>query len=111
LFASYAHELDIEDASGKKRPVRGLFAALSDDEGETWQIRRLISDDGPGKYFTGGAWTLRYLMSHSSSAPRGYLSACQTPNGVIHLINSAHHFEFNLAWLRARAPAIEQVVK
>ena len=111
LFASYAHELKIEDASGKKRPVRGLFAALSDDEGETWQIRRLISDDGPGKYFTGGAWTLRYLMSHSSSAPRGYLSACQTPNGVIHLINSAHHFEFNLAWLRARAPAIEQVVK
>ena len=37
-----------EDADGVERRVRGLYAALSYDEGETWPVRRLITDDGPG---------------------------------------------------------------
>ena len=108
FFASYAHEIQITDVSEKQRPVRGLFAALSGDEGKTWDIRRLISDDGPGKYLTGGAWTLRFLMSHSTAEPRGYLSICQTPNGLIHLISSAQHYTFNLAWLQSSPPTLPQ---
>jgi len=46
LFASFASEIMIRDRSGRERPVSGLFTALSYDEGETWQVRRLVSDDG-----------------------------------------------------------------
>ena len=106
FFASFAHEIQIRDTSGRERPVSGLFAALSYDEGKTWDIRRLISDDGPGRHLVGGAWTLRFLMSHSTAEPRGYLSICQTADRVIHLITSAQHYTFNLAWLKAAAPAV-----
>jgi hypothetical protein len=105
FLASFAHEIVITDASGKQRPIRGLFAALSYDDGETWEIRRPISDDGEGRHLVGGAWTGRFLMSHSTAEPRGYLSVCQTADGVIHLISSAQHYAFNLAWLKASAPA------
>ena len=36
LFASYAPEMIVTDASGTERPVSGLFSAVSFDEGETW---------------------------------------------------------------------------
>jgi len=32
--------------------------------------------------------------------PRGYLSACQTPDALIHLITSRQHYAFNLKWLQ-----------
>jgi hypothetical protein len=96
--------MTIEDATGQKRPVRGLYAALSYDEGETWPVRRLITDDGPGRWLVGGAWTGRFQMSRDLAEPRGYLSVTQTPDRVIHLISSALHYEFNLAWVEARMP-------
>jgi hypothetical protein len=107
FFASFAQEILITDASGRQRPTRGLFAALSYDEGETWDVRRPISDDGPGRHLVGGAWTGRFVMSHSTAEPRGYLSVCQTADGVIHLISSAQHYAFNLAWLQESPPALE----
>ena len=33
----------LTDKSGKQRPVSGIYAALSFDEGETWPALRLIS--------------------------------------------------------------------
>ena len=104
FFASFAEEITITDASGTRRPVSGLFTALSYDEGETWEVRRLVSDDGPGRHLVGGAWTDRFLMSYKSAEPRGYLSVCQTPDGVIQLISSAQHYAFNLAWLKTPPP-------
>ena len=44
-----------------------------------------------------------FLMSYKSAEPRGYLSVCQTPDGVIQLISSAQHYAFNLAWLKNSA--------
>ena len=96
--------MTIEDANGEKRPVRGLYAALSYNEGETWPVRRLITDDGPGRWLVGGAWTGRFRMSRDTAEPRGYLSVTQTPDGVIHLISSALHYELNLAWVEAKMP-------
>jgi hypothetical protein len=63
----------------------------------------MITDDAPahpaqtsdGKEFT---------MSPTSAEPRGYLSVCQSPDGVIHLISSWNHYAFNLAWLKAPPP-------
>jgi hypothetical protein len=42
-------------------------------------------------------------MSADSAEPRGYLSICQTPDGVVHLIASKQHYGFNLAWLKTPA--------
>jgi hypothetical protein len=105
FFASFAKKIMITDASGRERAVSGLFAALSTDEGKSWQIKRLISDDGPPREVDGGGNTGKFTMSHESAEPRGYMSACQTPDGVIHLISSKQHYAFNLAWVNAPAPA------
>jgi formylglycine-generating enzyme required for sulfatase activity len=103
FFASFAKQIAITDVSGKQRQVSGLFGALSFDEGATWSTRRLISDDGPGRQLgtTDGA---PFTLSWESAEPRGYLSVCQTDDGVIHLISSRLHYAFNLAWLKAPPP-------
>jgi formylglycine-generating enzyme required for sulfatase activity len=100
FFASFAREMPIRDAAGQERKVSGLFAALSLDEGDTWPLRRLISDDGPGREIDGGGNTGRFVLSRTTAEPRGYLAVCQAANGVIHLITSRNHYAFNLAWLK-----------
>ncbi|MEM7133872.1 MAG: sialidase family protein [Chloroflexota bacterium] len=80
---------------------RGLFGALSYDEGATWPVRRLITDDRPEHWLDGGAWTGKFVMSPTLAEPRGYLTATQTENGIIHLLSSKVHYAFNLAWLDA----------
>lgn len=95
----------ITDASGRKRPVSGLFAALSTDEGRSWQVKRLIRAQGRPRVVDGGGNTGKFIMSYRRAEPKGYLSVCQRPDGVIHLISSKQHYAFNLAWLRTPAPA------
>ncbi len=104
LFVSFAKEMQVTDASGSQRRVSGLFGALSFDEGKTWPARRLISDDGPGREVetTDGG---KFVMGFNSAEPRGYLSVCQTADGLIHLIGSKQHYSFNLAWLKSPPPA------
>jgi len=98
-------DMMITDASGKQRPVAGLFAALSFDEGETWPARRLISDDAPDhEVETTDRRT--FTMGVSSAEPWGYMAITQGANGVIHLISSKNHYAFNLAWLKTPAPAV-----
>ena len=88
----------MRDATGRERPGHGMFAALSFDEGQTWPIRRLVTAGGPAREIE---WldSHQFTLSDSSAEPRGYLAACQTPNGVVHLITSRQHYAFNLAWL------------
>jgi len=105
LFCSFAKRLTIADAAGKERAVSGLFAALSYDEGKTWPVRKLISDYAPPRRLDGGGNTGRFTMSASQGEPRGYLSICQTPDGLLQLISSKLHYQFNLAWLKAPMPA------
>lgn len=73
---------------------RGAYVALSEDEGETWHVKRLLGAE-----------------EHESAERRaemrgetiGYSVARQAPNGVIHLITSmneqALHFALNEAWI------------
>jgi len=105
LLASFAREMTVTDESGMERKVSGLFGALSFDDGETWPARRLIGDDGPGHQVesTDGQ---PFTMSWSSAEPRGYLSVCQSQDGIIHLIGSRQHYAFNLAWLKELPPAL-----
>lgn len=94
LLASFAKDMPIGG-----RIVNGLFVALSFDEGETWPVKRLVTNS-TGATLNGGAWTGTFAMTADSAEPKGYLSAAQTPDGVIHLISSRLHYEFNSAWIR-----------
>jgi len=80
----------------------GMFAALSDDDGRTWPVRKLLTP-GSGT-FDGGAWTGKFTAAPDQAEHAGYLAATQTPDGVIHLISSALHYRFNLPWLRTANP-------
>jgi len=103
FFASFCKMMMITDASGKQRPVSGLFAALSTDEGKTWPYKRLISDDGPGR-------DIETMDGHPVTMDRhrsefvGYLTVCQSPDNIIHLLSSRNHYAFNLKWLTTRPP-------
>jgi formylglycine-generating enzyme required for sulfatase activity len=82
---------------------RGLFAALSFDDGATWPVRRLITTGGPGK-LTPGSDGGAFLMSNTTAEPNGYLASCIGKDGRIHLISSRNYYSFNLAWLTQGTP-------
>lgn len=100
FFASFARDMLLRDGTGKETKVSGLFAALSMDEGETWPVRRLVTDGGPEREIDGGGNTGRFVLGRTTAEPRGYLAVCQAADGVIHLITSKNHYAFNLAWLK-----------
>lgn len=104
LLCSFSREVSFRDAAGNEQIGSGLFAALSDDDGETWEIMRLITDDGPPRLVDGGGNTGNFTMSALSAETRGYMSICQAADSVIHLISSKQHYAFNLAWLQTPAP-------
>jgi hypothetical protein len=104
FFAAFCVNMPITDVSGGTRSVSGLFGAISYDDGVAWPFQRLISDDGPGRSvetLDGGLFTL----SFNNAEPKGYLDAVQARNGVIHLISSRQHYQFNLKWLATRPPS------
>jgi len=96
--------ITITDASGEQREVKGMFAAVSGDDGKTWSNIRLVSHDGPVQEVSTMDGRL-FTLGFSSAEPGGYLSVCQAANGVIHLITSRQHYAFNLKWLETRPPA------
>jgi hypothetical protein len=78
----------------------GSYAALSEDEGETWTIKKLI----------GAQPHERPDIAQRMKGPTlGYAVARQAPNGMIHLIatmnNPCLHFELNEAWILEGDPA------
>jgi len=88
---------DFQHRSGRQPKgitERGAYAALSQDEGETWHIKKLA---GAQLHESGG----------HDGATIGYSVARQAPNGVIHLITSMNHpslhFELNEAWILSDA--------
>ncbi len=105
FLASFAKEMSLTNAAGEPIKVSGLFGALSFDEGQTWPIRRLITDDGSAREVDGGGNTRKFTLSAHSAEPRGYMAGTQAPDGMIHLISSKLHYAFNVAWLNAAMPA------
>ncbi len=97
--------MKIIDAAGRERTVYGMYAALSFDDGRTWPVRKLVTAGGPAREYDGGAWTRKFTMDANNAEHMGYLAGLQTPDGMFHLISSALHYQFNLAWLKAPMPA------
>ncbi|HEY5552160.1 MAG TPA: sialidase family protein, partial [Opitutaceae bacterium] len=73
---------------------RGSYVALSDDDGETWLIRKL-----PGTQIHERPDRAKQLGGDTL----GYSVARQAPNGVIHLVatmtNPCLHYELNETWI------------
>lgn len=103
FFASFCRDMPIRDVTGEVRKVSGLFAALSYDEGETWPVRRLVTDDGPGRDVIGRK-NNSFRMSLNEAEPNGYLSSCQSADGIIHLVSNRVHYSFNRKWLETSPP-------
>ena len=102
FFASFARDItdlrSVERGQPSPRHVSGIFGALSYDDGVTWPVRRWVTSGDPSR----GALTIDsgpIRMSATSAEPQGYLSVCQAPDGVIHLISSINHYAFNTSWL------------
>jgi len=103
FIASFCHEMMITDVWWQQRPITGLFAAVSTDDGKTWPHRRLVSDDGPRRE-VGTMDGDPIIMDASNSEPVGYLAVCQSADGIIHLVSSRQHYAFNLKWLITPPP-------
>lgn len=107
LFISFATDIHsfqpLKDGGRDQRGQMSLFAALSYDEGNTWPVRRIITDGQPEH----AALTIdngRIRMSPATSEMQGYLAATQARDGTIHLISSISHYAFNKAWLEQQQP-------
>ncbi len=96
--------MPIKDASGAERMVTGMFTTLSYDDGKTWTNHRLVSHDGPDtkvEMMDGRKFPLGFDKAEQA----GYNSICQADNGVIHLITSRQHYQFNFKWLATPPPS------
>lgn len=94
------------DEFGNRFKGYGMYAAVSYDEGNTWPVKRLLTD-GVYRFLNGGAWTQFFEMDAHRAEPRGYLAGTQTPDNMIHLITSRFYYKFNLPWLEeVKEPAI-----
>ncbi len=73
---------------------RGAFVALSEDEGNTWHIKKLC-----GAQMHENPEVAKAMKGETI----GYSVARQAPNGIIHLITTMNqpclHFEMNEAWI------------
>ncbi len=90
------------DANDQEYTGYGLYAAVSYDEGETWPVRKLITPGGPARRMFGGGHHHFFEIDETHAEPGGYTYTMQSPDGVIHLINSCLHYRFNLKWLETR---------
>jgi formylglycine-generating enzyme len=98
MLISFTPGSEFKDKNGKTFEGKGLFAALSFDGGKTWPKQRLLTD-GKNRVLDGKAHTGEFKMMANNAEHRGYMTAVQTPDGIIHLISSGIHYRFNFAWL------------
>lgn len=104
FFASFASTgTTIVDSEGAERDVRGLFSALSYDDGATWLHKRLLTDGGAPRAVEGSGGGL-FVLSRRNAEYQGYLSVCQSADGLVHLISSREHYAFNLKYLETPQP-------
>ena len=98
LLVSFTPGSTFRDARGQDFEGHGLFAALSFDGGKTWPRMKLLVD-GRHRTLDGRGSTHEFTMDATHGEPKGYLTAVQTPDAIIHLISSGIYYHFNLAWL------------
>ena len=106
LLISFAADgMDGKDANGKAAKVSGTYAALSWDEGNTWPVKRVLSDVKSGsKDYVMGPWNKPFALDATHGQARAYWAATQSPDGIVYLSDGRLSYAFNLAWL-TQSPA------
>jgi hypothetical protein len=104
LFTGFADDgIRARDGQGDLTTITGLYAALSFDEGKTWpeEYRRVISNlEVNEEYeFEGAPWQRVHTLSRTKGQEHGYISATQSPDGMIYLTDGKIVYSFNQAWL------------
>ena len=104
LFISFADDgISARDGEGRMNNVKGLFAALSFDEGKTWpeQYRRVISnlEVYEEMEIVVAPWQRTRKLTKTKGQEEGYMSVTQSPDGMIYLTDGKMVYNFNLAWL------------
>ncbi|HKX28572.1 MAG TPA: SUMF1/EgtB/PvdO family nonheme iron enzyme [Blastocatellia bacterium] len=104
FFASDFQQIRIKTPPPAAIAKRGSFVALSDDEGETWRLKRLESAL-PHESRQIPKFKKDWGGGDHDDSTLGYSAAIQAPDGVIHLMTSMNHpsmhFEMNEAWILA----------
>ncbi len=108
LLTGFANDsIFAKDGNGKLRYVKGLYAAISFDDGKSWPeiYRRVVSDlKGSEKLIvTVAPWQRTNTLSATNGQEDGYMSVAQTPDGMILLTEGKIVYSFNLAWLMYQA--------
>lgn len=83
----------------------GLFVSVSYDEGKNWSPKVFVYN-GEDLFLDGGGWTGYFQLDALHSEPKGYLTATQTPDGIINLISSKNHYRFNLGWIESKLKSL-----
>ncbi len=114
FLASFARNDDnypifvpVED--GTSRRVYGLFAAISEDDGQTWEYKRLVTNDEAPAEYDGWGWQHEFTLSQTNGEPAGYITSTITKDGLIHLISSGNEYIFNEDWIKTPSPKLKEI--
>lgn len=104
LFTGFADNgILAKDGDKKITTVKGLYAALSFDEGKTWpaEYRRVISNMEIYEEMDiiVAPWQRTRKITRTQGQEEGYMSVTQSPDGMIYLTDGKMVYSFNLAWL------------
>ncbi len=91
---------DVGPQQKTDRELAKLCVCLSYDEGKTWPVRRILTDGKPDHGVTGMSGG-RIYMGPGNAEPTGYVTLTQARNGLIHVVSSMNHYEFNLKWIES----------
>jgi hypothetical protein len=67
-------------------------------------VRKLITPGVPERTLP-SVDNREFVLGATMSEAAGYLSVCQTRDGMVQLVSSKNHYVFNLAWLKELPPA------
>lgn len=104
LVVSFTSGTYMTTHSGRQVRFTGLYAALSDDEGDSFLVLKpLVAENSAPKHFPtldGKIW----LMTNTTAEPEGYLTARQGGDGMIHVLSSRLSYHFTESWIRQPPP-------
>lgn len=113
LFVSFAKSTESFDELGDRientkgsldLAGSGMFAALSYDEGDTWPVQKLVTPGDKKRVLNAPPnhrWGEKFsILDKDQAESRGYLTATQTADGMIHVLSSGTHYTFNLTWVQ-----------
>jgi sulfatase modifying factor 1 len=99
LLISFTGGSNVTTVSGRTRRFSGLYAATSTDEGASFQIHKPLVNEAWPPTQLNAMDKIPFTMTNATAEPRGYTSARQTADGMIHVATSRNSYHFNLEWL------------